>query len=288
MVLLMTNTVLHEQLCILLQNKPGTLYIALSGGIDSITLMTVAARVRKQPVIALHAVSAAVPELATQRCRELSAKYDWQLKEIDAREFDNKDYMANPVNRCYFCKSSLFDRMLQYNASVVLDGFSNATIATGTNADDLGDYRPGLKAARERNVWQPYVEAGIDKKAIRRIATMEGLSELAALPAQPCLSSRVQTGIAINANDLRFIESVEAAITSMTQVGDIRCRITAAGVVVELPVNNPVFQVDQTRKDATSIVEELCLVQQKKFIGFQYYKMGSAFLRNTIEIQPDV
>jgi len=192
----MTNTVLHEQLCILLQNKPGTLYIALSGGIDSITLMTVAARVRKQPVIALHAVSAAVPELATQRCRELSAKYDWQLKEM--------------------------------------------------------------------------------------------LSELAALPAQPCLSSRVQTGIAINANDLRFIESVEAAITSMTQVGDIRCRITAAGVVVELPVNNPVFQVDQTRKDATSIVEELCLVQQKKFIGFQYYKMGSAFLRNTIEIQPDV
>lgn len=285
---MMTSAVLHQRLCNLLQNKPGTLYIALSGGIDSITLMTVAARVRRQPVMALHAVSAAVPELATDRCRELSAKYDWQLKEVDAREFDNKDYMANPVNRCYYCKSSLFDRMLEYNAASVLDGLSSATIATGTNADDLGDYRPGLIAARERNVWQPYVEAGIDKNTIRSIAAMEGLGDLAALPAQPCLSSRVETGIAINANDLRFIESVEAAITSMTQVGDIRCRITAAGVVVQLPVDNPVFQVDQTKKNATSIVEELCLVQQRKFIGFQHYKMGSAFLRKTIEIQPDV
>ena len=283
----MTSTGLHHRLCDLLQKKSGTLYIALSGGIDSLTLMTVAARVRQQPVIALHAVSAAVPELATQRCRDLAEKFDWQLTEVDAREFDNKDYMANPVNRCYFCKSSLFDRMLQYESTAALNTIADATIATGTNTDDLGDYRPGLIAARERNVWQPYVEAGIDKNTIRVIASNEGLGDLAALPAQPCLSSRVETGIAINATDLGFIESVETAISSMTEVGDIRCRITKAGVVVQLPADNAVFHTEIIKQDATALVEQLCLSQSRHFVGFQHYRKGSAFLKHTIAIQAD-
>ena len=283
----MTSAEYHQRLGELLQSQPGKLHIALSGGIDSITLMTVAARVRKHPVIALHAVSAAVPELATQRCRELAVKLDWQLNEIDAREFDNNDYVANPVNRCYFCKSSLFDRMLQYDGHAALSELSGTTIATGTNTDDLGDYRPGLIAAQERNVWQPYVEVGIDKKTIRSIAELEGLGALAELPAQPCLSSRVETGIAIDARDLRFIELVETAITSITRVGDIRCRITAEGVAVQLPADSPIFQVEQIKQKASSIVEEHCLAQQRTFIGFQHYKMGSAFLKKTIAIQPD-
>lgn len=284
----MTSALLHQRLCSLLQKQTTPLYIALSGGIDSITLMTVAARVRTQPVIALHAVSAAVPELATRRCRELAKKFDWQLTEIDAREFDNQDYIANPVNRCYYCKSSLFDRMLQFDNSTTLHELSDTSIATGTNTDDLGDYRPGLLAAREHNVWQPYVEAGIDKKTIRVIAALEGLGDLAELPAQPCLSSRVETGIAINADDLRFIEKVESAITSMTQAGDIRCRLTVSGVAVQLPADNPILKAGSTRENAMSMVEKLCLAQQRHFIGFQPYKMGSAFLKQTIAIQPDV
>jgi len=93
----------------LLAAKADDLYIALSGGIDSITLMRVAAEVRSAPTVAVHAVSAAVPSEATERCRELSSLHSWQLVELDAGEFNNNHYIANPVNRCYYCKSSLFD-----------------------------------------------------------------------------------------------------------------------------------------------------------------------------------
>lgn len=110
---------------------------------------------------------------------------------------------------------------------------------------------------------------------------------MAELPAQPCLSSRVETGIAINARDLRFIELVETAITSITRVGDIRCRITAEGVAVQLPADSLIFQVEQIKQKANSIVEEHCFAQQRTFVGFQHYKMGSAFLKKTIAIQPD-
>ena len=178
--------------------------------------------------------------------------------------------------------------MLQLDGSTSLNELSDATIATGTNTDDLGDYRPGLMAARERNVWQPYVEAGIDKKTIRVIAELEGLGKLSELPAQPCLSSRVETGIPIKADDLKFIETVEIAITSMTQAGDIRCRLTASGVAIQLPEDNPILKAGSARDSATSMVKELCLAQQRKFIGFQHYKMGSAFLTQTIAIHPDV
>ena len=266
-----SDTVSLERLEEILSEQTNELFIALSGGIDSITLMSVAAKVRSAPTVAVHAVSAAVPSDATVRCRELAAKYNWQLLELDAGEFSNKQYLANPVNRCYYCKSSLFDSILS-----VLEG--NGCIATGTNVDDLGDYRPGLNAAGERGVWQPYVEAGVDKSGIRQIALQYGLGELSQLPAQPCLSSRVETGISINTNDLGFVYKMEKALSVHLGAGDIRCRIVADGIVVQLPAESRVFVSQAVRESTEELIHKICTEKQRTFLKIEPYKMGSAFV----------
>ncbi len=264
----------YRSLCRLLTTREGPLFIAMSGGIDSLTLMTVAARVRVDPTIAMHAVSAAVPVEATERCRKLANQHGWQLQEIDALEFEDTNYVNNPLNRCYYCKSSLFNAI-----TACQDASGQATIATGTNTDDLGDFRPGLKAAAEYKVWQPYVDAGVNKADIRFIAREEGLGELSALPAAPCLSSRVETGISINANDLRLIHQVEKLITGITEPGDIRCRIFKQGVTVQLPSDNALFTNASLQKDALSQVEAICSASGKLFTGFEKYSKGSAFIK---------
>ncbi len=257
-----------------LKAQPQPVYIALSGGIDSLTLMTIASRVRTAPTIAMHAISAAVPIEATERCRELSKRHDWTLEEIDAGEFNNKQYIQNPVNRCYYCKSSLFE-------SILAKAGADCLIATGTNTDDLGDYRPGLKAAREKNVWQPYVEAGISKNMIRQLASASGLGGLAQLPAQPCLSSRIETGISINVIDLRFIHRVETGLSGYLGASDIRCRIVNEGVVVQLPAESQAFSDSAVYDVVGELVGKLCADSNREFLRIEPYRMGSAFLRTT-------
>jgi len=152
----------------------------------------------------------------------------------------------------------------------------NDLIATGTNRDDLGDYRPGLQAAGERRVWQPYVEAGVDKKTIRVLARQLGLGDLSELPAQPCLSSRIETGTRISADDLKFVHRVETALTGLHGPGDIRCRITKRGVVVQLP--DEVFVDAKARSETEALVSKHCIESNREFNKIEAYKMGSAFV----------
>ena len=146
---------------------------------------------------------------------------------IDAGELGDERYRANPVDRCYYCKTNLYARIREATAD---------PIASGTNRDDLADYRPGLRAAAERGVVHPYVDAGIDKAAIYALAARLGLDDLERLPAQPCLASRVETGIAIDAGrprvHRRASRSRLAARSGREAV--VRCRVTHAGVVIEL------------------------------------------------------
>lgn len=265
----------HKLLENILAQRSDDLTIALSGGIDSITLMRVAAVVRRATTVAVHAVSAAVPVEATLRCRQLASQYGWQFIEIDAGEFNDNQYVSNPVNRCYYCKSHLFDSMIAR-----LEG--DYCIATGTNVDDLGDYRPGLKAAGERDVWQPYVEAGIDKRGIRELAVHYGLEEFSQLPAQPCLSSRIETGIKINTDDLGFVHRLERKLTEQLGEGDIRCRIVSDGVVVQLPADCIVFKSAAQRQSIETLVGGICKESSRRLVRVEPYKMGSAFLRTEI------
>ena len=214
----------------------------------------------------VHAVSPAVPAAATARVRANAAQFGWDLTETDAGEFADPQYRANPVNRCYFCKSNLYDRIRT---------LTDAPIASGANLDDLDDFRPGLIAAKERSVVHPFVQAGFAKSNIRELARFMDLEVLAELPAQPCLSSRIQTAIAVRPADLAFVEAVELEAGSLLpQSATVRCRITRNGVVLELG------QADVAARNALKRrVADMCHQVGMGFLGIRDYVRGSSFER---------
>ncbi len=243
------------------------LVVAVSGGIDSTLLAHVCGHVLGPGFRAVHAVSPAVPASATERVRRHAERGGWRLDLIEAGEFGDPRYRANPVNRCYFCKRNL------YNA---IAGLTEGSIASGTNCDDLKDFRPGLSAAKERGVLHPYVEAGLGKSDIYALAQQFGLHDLAELPAQPCLASRVETGLAIDAKDLAFVEKVERALHDLLGSSAVlRCRITHQGVVLELAD----AQQDECQvKSVSALAAKLCEQDRRHFLGRRDYRRGAAFL----------
>ena len=249
----------------------GPLAVAVSGGVDSMTLSAVANRVLGTSARMLHAVSPAVPEDATHRVIRYAEREGWALKVIDAREFHDPSYIANPVNRCFYCKTNLYDTMAHEVDTVLV---------SGTNLDDLGDYRPGLTAAKTHGVRHPFVEADIDKATVRTIARALGLDDLAELPASPCLSSRVETGIPIDANALRAIYRIEKHVQRQLSPQVVRCRLRRERVVVELD-HETLTALSAAKREqlVTNIGSVLVGSGVGAPVDFAVYKMGSAFLR---------
>lgn len=246
------------------------LAIAVSGGVDSMTLAHVAHRHSQASVTMVHAFGPAVPAAARERVQRHARDHGWRLHLMDAGELEDPDYRANPVDRCYFCKRNLYDRIRERVGT---------TIASGTNLDDLDDFRPGLRAAGERGVVHPYVEAGIDKRTVYAIAAALGLHDLERLPAQPCLASRVETGIAIAPADLAFIDDVETQLAeALGAEAVLRCRVTHGGVVVELA-----DATDEAASRARTIAAEACAAQSRRFAGLRPYRRGAAFLRSAAD-----
>ena len=247
--------------------------VAVSGGIDSLTLATVAHAHAPDRVTMFHAVSPAVPGDATARVERLAARQGWSLRIIDAGEFDDAAYRANPVNRCFFCKTDLYGGIGRH---------TDAQIVSGANLDDLGEYRPGLDAARDKGVRHPYLDAGIHKTGVRRLARAVGLGDLAELPAAPCLSSRVETGIAIRADVLKAIHAVERDLAQEFPRGTVRCRVRATGLVIEL---DPATLDAISSERATAVREQVASLFAGKVgattLAFEPYRNGSAFLHGT-------
>jgi len=248
------------------------LAIAVSGGVDSMTLAHVAALHSRATATMYHATSPAVPGDARARVEAHATQHGWPLVVIDAKELADARYVANPVDRCYYCKSNLYARIA---------GATDDTIASGTNVDDLGDYRPGLRAATERAVVHPYVEAGITKHDVYAIARHLGLTDLARLPAQPCLASRVETGIAIDPVDLAFIDAMESALAAhLGREATLRCRVTHAGVVIELGAPELARHADAARDLAAAA----CAAAARSFAGVRPYARGAAFLHKVVHV----
>lgn len=248
----------------------GPAAVAVSGGVDSLTLATIAHRTLRGEVEMFHAVSPAVPQQATDRVRALAAREGWKLSVVDAGEFGDSNYRRNPVNRCFYCKTNLYGALVPH---------TSAQIVAGTNLDDLGEYRPGLDAAKNHGVRHPFVEAGIDKKTVRDIARHLDLRDVADLPSSPCLSSRIETGIAIDPDMLKLVHAAELLVLKSLAPRTVRCRVRAKGVVIELDEQNLAALDGEAREALKDNVGTLF-----RDGGFEYpvslapYRTGSAFL----------
>ena len=246
--------------------------VAVSGGVDSMTLAVVTHRAHPTQTRILHAVSPAVPPDATARVHAYGAQEGWRVEVLDAGEMADPRYLANPVNRCFYCKTRLYDAM---------GGQGSGTLLSGTNLDDLGDYRPGLIAAKAHRVRHPYVEASIDKAGVRAIAASLGLDDLAELPAAPCLSSRVETGIRIEARLLEAIDDCERALRGLFSPRTLRCRLRRDRIEVELDAGT-LKRLDENMRTAGAdhVTRRFARAGRRLPVAFAAYRRGSAFLHH--------
>ena len=245
--------------------------VAVSGGVDSMTLAVIAHRLLgRERVTMMHAVSPAVPPEATERVRDFAGMEGWDLRILDAGEFADENYTSNPINRCFFCKGNLYGAITR---------ISDRQILSGANTDDLGEYRPGLEAARDHHVRHPYLEAGINKQSVRALARELGLGDLAELPASPCLASRVETTIAINPETLRAIHAIERLIDAEVKPKTVRCRVRQSGVIIELDPEGLAQIAPDKRFDLSNAIAALLpTALAASQIGFETYRNGSAFV----------
>lgn len=196
-----------------------TALVGYSGGVDSALLAVVLRQeLGRERCLAVIGRSASYPEVQWRAAREVAERFDVPVLEIDTAELDDPEYLANPTNRCFFCKTELWRRL---GAVAAERGF--AVICDGTNADDLGEHRPGRAAGVAAGVRSPFAEAGLTKADIRAAARALGLPNWDA-PAAPCLSSRVQYGLRITPERLGQVERGEAFLRALGVRGDLRVR----------------------------------------------------------------
>ena len=193
--------------------------IGFSGGVDS-AYLAVAARLALDPdrVLAIIGRSPSYPAAQWATAREVAGAFDVPVLELDTAELEDPRYAANPSNRCYFCKTELWTKLVPVARE---RGF--ATVVDGTNADDLSDWRPGAQAAREHGVASPLAELGFSKQNIRDASRRLGLPTWKQ-PSSPCLSSRLPYGIEVTSERLRQIERAEEALRGLGIAGDLRVR----------------------------------------------------------------
>jgi uncharacterized protein len=182
----------------------GRVAVAFSGGIDSTVVAKAAFLALGDKAVAVTADSASVPRKEIAEARELAEGIGIRHHLVRTEEFQNPDYVRNDGTRCYFCKDELYGRMEE-----LLPELGIEIICSGANLDDLGDYRPGLKAAAEHQVRHPLQEAGFTKADVRALARHWGLPTWDK-PASPCLSSRLAPGVEVTRERTARVEAAEA------------------------------------------------------------------------------
>ncbi len=184
--------------------------VAFSGGVDSTLMLKLAVdALGADRVVAVTGVSDSLAPGEFASTQQLVDELGVRQVVLHTDEFDNPDYTSNPTNRCYHCKTTLYQHL---EAWMVANG--DYTVVNGTNADDLGDYRPGLTAATEHRVLSPLADAGLTKADVRELARRFGLPN-ADKPASPCLSSRIPYGQPVTPAKLRMIDRAETYIRSL-------------------------------------------------------------------------
>ena len=201
--------------------------VAYSGGTDSAYLAWAAHQALGDRAIAITADSASIPDSHKRDAEEFARQCGFRHEYIETYEFDNPDYVKNDPDRCFHCKDELFTRLEEVGRQRGIDH-----IVYGVNVDDLGDYRPGQKAARIHEAQAPLVDAGLTKAEIRELSRMAGLSTWDR-PASACLSSRIPYGTPVTKETIKTVETGEEAIRAL---GFRQFRVRFHGELVRIEV----------------------------------------------------
>ncbi|MGA2262000.1 MAG: ATP-dependent sacrificial sulfur transferase LarE [Acidobacteriota bacterium] len=183
--------------------------VAFSGGVDSSYLAYKAHSVLGDSALAVTAESASVPTSQRETASRLAREFRFRHEIVNSHEVEREEYRENPADRCYFCKDTLFVLLRSLAEKRGL-----ATVVDGLNEDDLGDYRPGRRAAEQHGVRSPLMEAGLNKNEIRQLSREAGLAT-ADQPASACLASRFPYGVRITEEKLRMVDRGEEALRAM-------------------------------------------------------------------------
>jgi uncharacterized protein len=234
--------------------KYESVVVAFSAGADSTLVAKVATDVLGARALAVTSASESLAERELQEALEYAESLGINHRVIYTQELQKPEYLANPTNRCYHCKTELYDHLVELAEA---EGYQH--VANGLNLDDLGDYRPGLQAAKEHEVRAPLQEAGLTKPDVRAISKLLGVPTWDK-PAMACLSSRVPYGEAITPEKLRQIDHAEQVLRDL---GYRQLRVRHHGQVarIELPADQLVAFVTE---HAEVVSEKL------KAFGFLY------------------
>ncbi len=228
-----------------------TLLVAFSGGVDSTLLLAVAKEVLGDRVEAVTSVSPVHPKQDGEAAAELASGIGVVHHRIVTGEMTVPAFLANPKNRCYLCKTHLFQRVRKLAAQRGI-----TAVAHGANADDLGDFRPGFQAAQEAGVVAPLLDAGLAKEEIRSIARSMGLPNWNR-PADACLATRIPYGVRLSEALLKRVDLAEAALRESGVDG---CRVRVHDNVARIEVAPEHFDKilsDPTRDSLVTALRKL-------------------------------
>lgn len=245
--------------------------VAYSGGVDSAYLAYRAHAVLGDDAIAVTAISPSLARRERGEAAALALRFGWRHQEITTHELDRSEYIRNSSDRCYWCKTELFE---------VIEPLAqerSARIVLGTNLDDLGDHRPGISAAQQKGARAPLVEAGLSKAAVRALSARAGLPT-ADKPAAPCLASRLAYGVEVTKERL---ERIDAAEEVLRELGFDVLRVRDHGDIARIEV--PPEQIAEVTAHRDRITREL-LALGWRFVTLDLVGFRSGSLNQVLDI----
>ncbi|MDX1702471.1 MAG: ATP-dependent sacrificial sulfur transferase LarE, partial [Melioribacteraceae bacterium] len=239
--------------------------IALSGGVDSSLAAYLSRKfLGKNNAIAVISNSASLKRNDLEIAKQFCEQYDIKYEIILTNELNDSNYTDNPQNRCYFCKNELYDSL----SKLIESKYNGFKIINGNNYSDLGDYRPGLAAAEEQNVFSPFINCKVNKNDIREIARKFELP-VWDKPASPCLSSRFPYGEKITIENLRRVEDAETVLNEFG-FNEVRVRSYGDTARIEVPSEN-VMQLKEVFHELSEKILSIgftnCEIDEEGFIS---------------------